>query len=70
MYHCHILEHEDHDTMRPFGVMPAELMLHGHARRRVTRIGLIRHPPRVRLRDAAREVDRWNTTPVTPTGML
>jgi FtsP/CotA-like multicopper oxidase with cupredoxin domain len=26
MYHCHILEHEDHDMMRPFIVMPAELM--------------------------------------------
>jgi len=25
-YHCHILEHEDHDMMRPFVVMPAELM--------------------------------------------
>ena len=25
MYHCHILEHEDHDMMRPFVVMPAEL---------------------------------------------
>jgi FtsP/CotA-like multicopper oxidase with cupredoxin domain len=24
--HCHILEHEDHDMMRPFVVMPAELM--------------------------------------------
>jgi FtsP/CotA-like multicopper oxidase with cupredoxin domain len=23
MYHCHILEHEDHDMMRPFIVMPA-----------------------------------------------
>src|SRR5712692_10516592 len=23
IYHCHILEHEDHDTMRPFIVMPA-----------------------------------------------
>jgi FtsP/CotA-like multicopper oxidase with cupredoxin domain len=23
MYHCHILEHEDHDMMRPFLVMPA-----------------------------------------------
>jgi FtsP/CotA-like multicopper oxidase with cupredoxin domain len=22
MYHCHILEHEDHDMMRPFIVMP------------------------------------------------
>jgi FtsP/CotA-like multicopper oxidase with cupredoxin domain len=26
MYHCHILEHEDHDMMRPFVIMPAELM--------------------------------------------
>ena len=26
MYHCHILEHEDHDMMRPFVVMPEELM--------------------------------------------
>jgi len=26
MYHCHILEHEDFDMMRPFVVMPAELM--------------------------------------------
>ena len=26
MYHCHILEHEDHDMMRPFVVMPRELM--------------------------------------------
>ena len=26
MYHCHILEHEDHDMMRPFVVMPAQLM--------------------------------------------
>jgi spore coat protein A len=26
MYHCHILEHEDGDMMRPFVVMPAELM--------------------------------------------
>ena len=23
MYHCHLLEHEDHDMMRPFVVMPA-----------------------------------------------
>jgi spore coat protein A len=23
MYHCHLLEHEDHDMMRPFIVMPA-----------------------------------------------
>jgi spore coat protein A len=26
MYHCHILEHEDRDMMRPFVVVPAELM--------------------------------------------
>jgi spore coat protein A len=26
MYHCHILEHEDGDMMRPFVVMPGELM--------------------------------------------
>lgn len=26
MYHCRILEHEDHDMMRPFVVMPPELM--------------------------------------------
>ena len=26
MYHCHILEHEDRDMMRPVVVMPAELM--------------------------------------------
>jgi spore coat protein A len=26
MYHCHILEHEDGDMMRPFVVMPAELV--------------------------------------------
>ena len=26
MYHCHILEHEDHDMMRPFVVMPAAVM--------------------------------------------
>jgi spore coat protein A len=25
-YHCHILEHEDRDMMRPFVTMPAELM--------------------------------------------
>jgi len=34
MYHCHILEHEDHDMMRPFVVMPEELMpfMEKHAR--------------------------------------
>jgi spore coat protein A len=26
MYHCHILEHEDRDMLRPFVMMPAELM--------------------------------------------
>jgi FtsP/CotA-like multicopper oxidase with cupredoxin domain len=26
MYHCHILEHEDRDMMRPFVIVPAELM--------------------------------------------
>jgi FtsP/CotA-like multicopper oxidase with cupredoxin domain len=26
MYHCHILEHEDHDMMRPFIVMPASAL--------------------------------------------
>ena len=26
MYHCHILEHEDRDMMRPFVVMPPQLM--------------------------------------------
>jgi FtsP/CotA-like multicopper oxidase with cupredoxin domain len=25
MYHCHILEHEDRDMMRPFVIMPAQL---------------------------------------------
>jgi o-aminophenol oxidase len=25
MYHCHILEHEDRDMMRPIVIMPAEL---------------------------------------------
>ncbi len=23
MYHCHLLDHEDNDMMRPFVVMPA-----------------------------------------------
>jgi o-aminophenol oxidase len=36
MYHCHILEHEDGDMMRPFVVMPSELMpfmgMHSHRR--------------------------------------
>jgi len=26
MYHCHILEHEDRDMMRPSVTMPMELM--------------------------------------------
>ncbi|MBN3927916.1 multicopper oxidase domain-containing protein [Nostoc sp. NMS4] len=26
MYHCHILEHEDHDMMRPFVVVPPEVL--------------------------------------------
>jgi FtsP/CotA-like multicopper oxidase with cupredoxin domain len=26
MYHCHVLEHEDRDMMRPIVIMPAELM--------------------------------------------
>ena len=26
MYHCHILEHEDRDMMRPFVTMPTDLM--------------------------------------------
>lgn len=26
MYHCHMLEHEDHDMMRPFVIMPAAAM--------------------------------------------
>jgi o-aminophenol oxidase len=26
MYHCHILEHEDRDMMRPFVTMPADVM--------------------------------------------
>jgi spore coat protein A len=26
MYHCHILEHEDRDMMRPIVIMPAQLM--------------------------------------------
>jgi FtsP/CotA-like multicopper oxidase with cupredoxin domain len=34
MYHCHLLEHEDHEMMRPFVVMPAEAIaaMHAHAR--------------------------------------
>ena len=34
MYHCHILDHEDHTMMRPFVVLPAPLLaLHaGHGR--------------------------------------
>jgi FtsP/CotA-like multicopper oxidase with cupredoxin domain len=30
MYHCHILEHEDHDMMRPFVVVPGWLAHHAH----------------------------------------
>ena len=26
MYHCHTLEHEDRDMMRPIVIMPAQLM--------------------------------------------
>jgi spore coat protein A len=26
MYHCYILEHEDRDMIRPFVVLPPELM--------------------------------------------
>jgi spore coat protein A len=30
MYHCHILDHEDHTMMRPFVVLPADVLaLHG-----------------------------------------
>lgn len=28
VYHCHILEHEDHDMMRPFVVVPKWLSHH------------------------------------------
>jgi FtsP/CotA-like multicopper oxidase with cupredoxin domain len=31
MYHCHILEHEDHEMMRPFVVMPPEVVDHMHS---------------------------------------
>jgi o-aminophenol oxidase len=34
MYHCHILEHEDHDMMRPFVVMPAGVMAFMDMRRK------------------------------------
>ncbi len=30
MYHCHILEHEDQEMMRPFVVMPSALMAFAH----------------------------------------
>lgn len=30
MYHCHILEHEDHDMMRPFVVVPKWIPHHDH----------------------------------------
>jgi hypothetical protein len=42
MYHCHILEHEDHDMMRPFVVMPTaalaamDMIVQGFFRRVVT----------------------------------
>ncbi len=26
MYHCHILEHEDHEMMRPYVVVPQDLL--------------------------------------------
>lgn len=29
LYHCHILEHEDHDMMRPFVVVPPGASMHG-----------------------------------------
>ena len=31
MYHCHLLEHEDMGMMRPFVVMPAEVLAFDHA---------------------------------------
>jgi o-aminophenol oxidase len=34
MYHCHILEHEDHDMMRPFVVVPAGVMAFMDMRRK------------------------------------
>jgi len=38
MYHCHILEHEDRDMMRPFITTPAELMpFMANGARRMTR---------------------------------
>ncbi|MEQ1559118.1 MAG: multicopper oxidase domain-containing protein [Methyloglobulus sp.] len=30
MYHCHILEHEDHDMMRPFVIVPEWIPHHEH----------------------------------------
>jgi spore coat protein A len=30
IYHCHILEHEDHDMMRPFVVVPKWVPHHEH----------------------------------------
>ena len=30
IYHCHILEHEDHDMMRPFVVVPPWVPHHDH----------------------------------------
>jgi len=32
MYHCHILEHEDHEMMRPYVVMPPEVVDHMHGK--------------------------------------
>ena len=26
MYHCHILDHEDHTMMRPFVVLPSDIL--------------------------------------------
>lgn len=30
MYHCHLLEHEDMGMMRPFVVMPAQVLKFDH----------------------------------------
>ncbi len=32
MYHCHLLEHEDMGMMRPFAVMPPEVLAFHHHR--------------------------------------
>jgi len=29
MYHCHVIEHEDRDMMRPFVVLPADVLARG-----------------------------------------